>query len=43
MSNKWIFGFEELGHEYNDFNGKKCAELGEIAKGSLPVPSGFAV
>jgi len=27
----------------NDLGGKKCAELGEMAKGSLPVPSGFAV
>jgi hypothetical protein len=43
MWNKWIFRFEELAHECNDFNDKKYAKLGEMARGRLPVPSGFAV
>ncbi|MBN2124099.1 MAG: PEP/pyruvate-binding domain-containing protein [Deltaproteobacteria bacterium] len=42
-SEKLIFWFEELGEEYNDFVGKKCANLGEMIKMGLPVPPGFAL
>ncbi|MGB9629800.1 MAG: PEP/pyruvate-binding domain-containing protein [Thermodesulfobacteriota bacterium] len=43
MSEKYIFWFEELGREFNDLVGKKCANLGEMAKLGLPVPPGFAL
>jgi len=43
MSEKYIFWFEELGKEFNDLVGKKCAHLGEMAKLGLPVPPGFAL
>jgi pyruvate,water dikinase len=42
-SEKLIFWFEELGEEYNDIVGKKCANLGEMVKMGLPVPPGFAL
>jgi len=42
-SKKMIFWFEELGEEYNDIVGKKCANLGEMVKMGLPVPPGFAL
>ena len=42
-SEKEIFWFEELGEEYNDAVGKKCANLGEMVKMGLPVPPGFAL
>ena len=42
-SEQLIFWFEELGEEYNDFVGKKCANLGEMVKMGLPVPPGFAL
>ena len=38
-----IFWFEELGQDQNSLVGKKCANLGEIAKIGLPVPPGFAL
>jgi pyruvate,water dikinase len=38
-----IFSFEELGQDQNSLVGKKCANLGEIAKLGLPVPPGFAL
>jgi pyruvate,water dikinase len=43
MSNKWIYWFEELGQGFNAIVGKKCANLGEMARMGLPVPPGFAL
>ena len=43
MAAKWIYWLEELGKEDNDLVGKKCANLGEIAKAGLPVPKGFCL
>jgi len=41
--NNPIYWIEELGQEANDFVGKKCANLGEMAKIGVPVPEGFAL
>ena len=43
MSEKWIYWFEELSTADNDLVGKKCANLGEMARLGLKVPPGFAV
>ncbi len=43
MSSKWLLWFEELGQEFNDRVGKKCANLGEMTKMGLRVPPGFAL
>jgi len=43
VSDKWIFRLEELGQEHGDLVGKKCANLGEIARMGLAVPGGFAL
>jgi pyruvate,water dikinase len=43
MSKKHIFWLSELGQEHYEIVGKKCANLGEMAKIGLPVPPGFAV
>jgi pyruvate,water dikinase len=43
MSDKDIFWFEELGREHCEIVGKKCGNLGEMAKIGLPVPPGFAL
>ncbi len=43
MSENYIFWFQELGKEFNDLVGKKCANLGEMARLGLPVPPGFAL
>jgi pyruvate,water dikinase len=43
MSKKHIFWLSELGQEHCEVVGKKCANLGEMAKIGLPVPPGFAV
>ncbi len=43
MSGKHLFWFEELGQEHCDIVGKKCGNLGEMAKIGLPVPPGFAL
>ena len=43
MSNNWLLWFEELGQEFNDQVGKKCANLGEMTKMGLRVPPGFAL
>jgi pyruvate,water dikinase len=40
---KHIFWFEELGQEHGEIVGKKCANLGEMAKIGLPIPPGFAL
>jgi pyruvate,water dikinase len=41
--NKLIYWFEEIGKEFNDIVGKKCANLGEMTRMGLPVPRGFAI
>ena len=43
MSSDYIFRIEELGREFNERVGKKCANLGEMAKIGLRVPPGFAL
>jgi pyruvate, water dikinase len=43
MAEKWLYWLEDLGKEQSDLVGKKCANLGEIAKVGLPVPHGFAL
>jgi len=43
MSLDSIFRIEELGQEFNNQVGKKCAHLGEMAKIGLRVPPGFAL
>ncbi len=43
MGEKWIYWLEELGKDDNDLVGKKCANLGEIAKAGLPAPKGFCL
>ncbi len=46
MSLKWnkrLYWIEELDQRANDFVGKKCANLGEMADLGLPVPEGFAL
>ena len=40
---QWIYRFEELGAEFNDLVGKKCANLGEMSKLGMRVPYGFAI
>lgn len=42
-SNKLVYWFNEIGKEHNDLVGKKCANLGEMTRIGLPVPSGFAI
>jgi pyruvate,water dikinase len=43
MGEKWLYWFEELGSEYNEVVGKKCANIGEMTKLGMQVPPGFAV
>ncbi|HON84568.1 MAG TPA: PEP/pyruvate-binding domain-containing protein [Syntrophorhabdaceae bacterium] len=43
MSEKWIYWFHEIGQEYNNIVGKKCANLGELTKAGFQVPPGFAL
>jgi len=43
MTNKWIYWFNEIGQEYNNTVGKKCANLGELTKAGFQVPPGFAL
>jgi pyruvate,water dikinase len=43
MVDKYLFWFEELGQEHGNLVGRKCANIGEIAKISLPTPPGFAL
>ena len=43
MSEKYIFWLEELGQEHCDLVGRKCGNLGEMAKIGLPVCPGFAL
>ncbi|MDR3605251.1 MAG: PEP/pyruvate-binding domain-containing protein [Syntrophaceae bacterium] len=43
MAKKWIYWFDELGADFNDLVGKKCANLGEMTKLGMRVPPGFAI
>jgi pyruvate,water dikinase len=43
MSGRWLHLLEDLGKEHNDMVGKKCANLGEMARIGLPIPQGFAL
>lgn len=43
MSGKWISWFDEIGQDWNDLVGKKCANLGEMTRLGLRVPPGFAL
>jgi pyruvate,water dikinase len=43
MSVECIYRIEELGQEFNNLVGKKCANLGEMAKIGLQVPPGFSL
>src|SRR4030067_1876970 len=43
MSEKHVVWFEELGQGHWEIVGKKCGNLGEMAKIGLPVPPGFAL
>ena len=43
MSERYIFWLEELGQEHCEIVGKKCGNLGEMAKIGLPVSPGFAL
>jgi len=40
---KEIYWLDELSKEHNDVVGKKCANLGELTRIGLRVPSGFAL
>ena len=43
MSAECIYRLEELGQEFNNLVGKKCANLGEMAKIGVQVPPGFSM
>ena len=43
MEKQWLFWFDEIGTKDNALVGKKCANLGELTRMGLPVPSGFAL
>ncbi|MAF85353.1 MAG: hypothetical protein CL875_02555 [Dehalococcoidales bacterium] len=43
MADSWIFWLEEIGQEHSELAGKKCANLGEMAKMGMLVPSGFSL
>ena len=43
MPKRWVLWLEELGQEHSDLVGKKCANLGEMARIGLRVPLGFAL
>lgn len=43
MAKKWIYWFNEIGSDFNDLVGKKCANLGEMTKLGMRVPPGFAI
>jgi pyruvate,water dikinase len=43
MAADCIFRIEELGQEFNNRVGKKCANLGEMTRMGLAVPPGFAL
>jgi len=43
MSEKLAYWLEELRTDHNDIVGKKCANLGEMAKIGMLIPPGFAL
>ncbi len=43
MPNKFIYGLDELTRDDGDVVGKKCANLGELARAGFRVPPGFAL
>lgn len=48
MSERWIFGEfgsdrNDIGEDFNNIVGKKCANLGEMRRAGIPVPHGFAL
>jgi pyruvate,water dikinase len=43
MIKKWTYWLEELGQEHSSLVGKKCANLAEMIRMGLRVPSGFAL
>lgn len=43
MADHWIHWLEELGQDFNETVGKKCANLGEMTKLGMRVPPGFAI
>ena len=43
MTDTCLYWFEDLGKQHNDMVGKKCANLGEMAKIGIPIPHGFAL
>lgn len=43
MTEQWIYWTDELKSSYNDLVGKKCANLGELAKIGVNTPPGFAL
>lgn len=43
MEGKHIFWFAEIGKDANVLVGKKCANLGEMTRLHMPVPTGFAI
>lgn len=43
MADHWIYWLEELGQDFNETVGKKCANLGEMTKLGMRVPPGFAI
>jgi pyruvate,water dikinase len=43
MPERYIFWIEELGQEHCEIVGKKCGNLGEMARIGLLVPPGFAL
>jgi pyruvate,water dikinase len=43
MADQWIYWLEELGQEFNEAVGKKCANLGEMTKLGMRVPPGYAI
>jgi pyruvate,water dikinase len=40
---KWIYWLDEVTKDHNDLVGKKCANLGEMARAGFRVPAGFAL
>lgn len=42
-SKKWIYALEELGQDHFALVGRKCANLGEMTRLGMRVPSGFAI
>ena len=43
MQGQEVFWLDEIGREHNDLVGKKCANLGELARLRMPIPNGFAI